>query len=86
MPIDNAQTKAHCYRVSNRKVEPMTEYTVHFQKGVRLHMVTVGAPAVLQARVLAFQELRERTRDRTQGYKVTRIDHFEHGRLVRDMG
>lgn len=61
----------------------MTEYTVHFQKGTRvgarsLRMVTVEADTVKAATAKAKAEFNQ------PGYRLTRVDHFEDGRIVID--
>jgi hypothetical protein len=65
------------------------EYTVHFQKGVRvgarsLHMVRVQADSVDAAIKLAKTE--HATWGDIAGYKLTRVDHFneEDGHLEID--
>ena len=61
----------------------MIEYTVHFQKGTRvgarsLRMVTVEADNARAATAKAKAEFKE------PGYRLTRVDHFENGRIVID--
>ena len=73
-----------------RKVRTMTEYTVHFQKGVRvgtrsLRMVHVEAMSVDEAIDLAKAQFTRETPDWfRQRYRMTRVDHFEDGRIVID--
>jgi len=62
------------------------EYTVHFQKGTR-----VGARSLRMVHVLAVSDSQAISKAkvefpdfRKQGYRLTRVDHFEDGRLVRD--
>jgi len=62
---------------------PMTEYTVTFQKGAtvgarRFRMVHVEALNDVAAVKLAKRQFAE------PGFAVTRVDHFEDGRIVRD--
>ena len=62
----------------------MTEYTVHFQKGTRvgtrsLRMVHVKARSMSEALMLARHEFSDIR------YVLTRIDHFDGLKLVRDL-
>jgi len=64
----------------------MTEYTVHFQKGSRvgarsLRMEQVEAASIKEAAVKAKQKF---AGWRDGGYRLTRVDHFEDGRVVID--
>ena len=64
----------------------MIEYTVHFQKGKRvgarsLRMVHVEANDANEAVAKAKREFPDH---RAQGYRLTRVDHFEGYRIVRD--
>jgi hypothetical protein len=65
----------------------MTEFTVHFEKGRRvgtrsLHMVRVEAETVKEAVRKARAE--HETWGDAHGYRMTRVDHFEDGRIVID--
>jgi len=68
----------------------MTEYTVHFQKGRRvgtrsLRMITVEAENHDHAMDFAKNEFTREMPDwHRVGYRMTRIDHFEDGRIVID--
>lgn len=64
----------------------MTEYTVHFQKGVRvgtrsLRMVHVQAENDVQAVKLAKAQFSDH---RAQRYAVVRVDHFDGYQRVID--
>lgn len=64
----------------------MTEYTVHFQKGRRigtrsLRMIHVDAVNADNAMALAAKEFPDA---RAQGYRISRVDHFDGYRLVID--
>lgn len=64
----------------------MTEYTVHFQKGTRvgarsLRMVHVEANSAHEALSMARRQI---AGPNYRGYRMTRIDHFDNGVLVRD--
>ena len=65
----------------------MTDFTVHFQKGSRvgarsLHMVHVEAETVKDAIRKARAE--HDTWGDIAGFNMTRVDHFEDGRIVID--
>ena len=64
----------------------MTEFTVHFEKGRfgarSLHMVRVEAETVKDAVRKARAE--HATWGDVHGYRMTRVDHFEDGRVVID--
>jgi hypothetical protein len=65
----------------------MTEYTVHFQKGWR-----VGARSLLMERceaatpeaAIRYAKKTLFPTHKTEGYRVTRVDHFEGLRIVID--
>jgi hypothetical protein len=62
------------------------EYTVHFQKGTSvgarsLRMVQVTADSIKQAAI----DAKKQFPGRSEGYRITRIDHFDDtGRVVID--
>lgn len=66
----------------------MTEYTVHFTKGSRvgtrsLRMEHVEADTAMDA----INRARKAFPDwRTNGYRITRVDHFDGLKIVRDVG
>jgi hypothetical protein len=64
----------------------MTEFTVHFQKGHavgarRIHMEHVEAADAREAIKLAKAKFPDW---RVEGFRLTRVDHFEDGRIVVD--